>query len=114
LGDRAETVIFGDGEQTRDFVYVGDVVSGLLAAAVSPGGGVYNVGTGVATAVSELHWLCAQAAGVEQAPRFEDDRPGDLRKSVIDPSRAAQTLGWRAEKTLAAGLAETWHAVHGQ
>jgi UDP-glucose 4-epimerase len=111
LRDGKETVIFGDGEQTRDFVYVGDVVAALLAAAVAPVGGVFNVGSGVATSICELHRLCAATAGVEQEPRFDAERPGDLRNSVVDPSRAAHDLGWRPEKTLAAGLAETWNAV---
>ena len=108
LRDGQETVIFGDGAQTRDFVYVGDVVAGLLAAAASSGGGVYNVGTGVATSVGELHRLCAEVAGAEREPRFAEARPGDLQQSVIDPSRAANDLGWRAERGLPAGLAETW------
>jgi UDP-glucose 4-epimerase len=105
-----ETVIFGDGQQTRDFVFVGDVVTGLLAAAVSPRGGVYNVGTGVGTSVAELHRICSEVAGLEQEPRFENERPGDLRDSVIDPSRAAHELGWRPERSLAAGLTDTWSA----
>jgi UDP-glucose 4-epimerase len=58
-----------------------------------------------------LHRLCAETAGVAQEPRFSAARPGDLRHSVIDPSRAAQELGWQAELTLASGLAETWGAV---
>ena len=111
LRDGQETVIFGDGGQTRDFVFVGDVVTGLLAASAAPHGGVYNVGTGVGTSVGELHRICSQVAGVEQEPRFEDERPGDLRDSVIDPSRAARELGWRAERSLAEGLTETWSAV---
>jgi UDP-glucose 4-epimerase len=111
LRDGQETVIFGDGEQTRDFVYVGDVVAALLAAAGSAGGGIYNVGTGVASSIRELHRLCAEAASADQEPRFEAERPGDLRNSVIDPSRAARDLHWRAERTVAAGLAETWSAV---
>lgn len=111
LRDGQDTVIFGDGEQTRDFVFVGDVVAGLQAAAASPAGGTYNVGSGVASSILEVHRLCAEAAGVEQEPHFEAERPGDLRNSVIDPSRAARELDWRAERTLAAGLAETWSAV---
>jgi UDP-glucose 4-epimerase len=103
-----DTVIFGDGGQTRDFVYVGDVVAALLAAAGAGGGGVYNVGSGVATTIHELHRLCAETAGVEQEPRFAAERRGDLRDSVIDPSRAARELGWSAETALAAGLAITW------
>jgi UDP-glucose 4-epimerase len=107
LGAAQETVIFGDGEQTRDFVFVGDVVAGLLAAAGASRGGVYNIGSGVGTSIRDVHRLCVAAVGVEQEPRFDPPRPGDLRNSVIDPGRAARELGWRAEKTLAAGLAET-------
>ena len=111
LRDGRETEIFGDGNQTRDFVYVGDVVRALLAAASSPASGVFNVGSGVATSVAELHRLCAETAGVDQEPRFAAARPGDLRHSVIDSSRAARELDWHAELTLAMGLAETWKAV---
>jgi UDP-glucose 4-epimerase len=113
LRDGQETVIFGDGEQTRDFVHVGDVVAGLLAAAASPGGGIYNIGSGVATSIREVHQRCAEAAGVEQEPRFNAERPGDLRNSVIDPFRAGRELGWRAKRTLATGLAETWSVLRG-
>jgi UDP-glucose 4-epimerase len=111
LRDGQQTEIFGDGSQTRDFVYVGDVAAALLAAAGSSAGGVYNVGTGVATSVGDLHRLCAGTAGVEQEPQFSPARPGDLQHSAIDPSRAANELGWRAETALTAGLAETWEAV---
>jgi UDP-glucose 4-epimerase len=114
LGDGRETQIFGDGNQTRDFVYVGDVVGALLAAASAPAAGVYNVSSGVATSVLELHRLCAEAAGVEQQPRFAAERPGDLRHSVLDPSRAGRELGWRAETTVAAGIARTWDWVREQ
>jgi UDP-glucose 4-epimerase len=113
LRDGQPTEIFGDGNQTRDFVYVGDVVRALLAAGASQAGGVYNVGSAVATAVADLHRLCAEAAGVEHEPRFSAERPGDLHRSVIDPSRAARELDWRTETTLATGIAETWSAVGG-
>jgi UDP-glucose 4-epimerase len=105
------TEIFGDGLQTRDFVYVGDVVAALLAAAALATGAVYNVGSGVATSVAELHRLCVEIAGVEQKPRFREARPGDLRHSVLDPSLAARELAWHAQTTLADGLARTWAAA---
>jgi UDP-glucose 4-epimerase len=111
MRDGQETEIFGDGQQTRDFVYVGDVVAAMLAAAASRAGGVYNVGSGVATAIRELHRLCAETAGVAEEPRYGAERPGDLRRSVIDSSRAAHELRWQAETTLAEGLAITWSAV---
>jgi UDP-glucose 4-epimerase len=109
LRDGNETTIFGDGEQTRDFVYVGDVAAALLAAA--EGGGVYNVGTGVETSVLELHRLCAETAGSGQEPRLAEPRPGDLRHSVLDPGRAERELGWRTAHTLGEGLAATWDWV---
>jgi len=112
LRDGQETEIFGDGNQTRDFVYVGDVVRALLAAAASSAGGVFNVGSGVATSVRELHRLCAETAGIEQEPRLAAARPGDLQHSVIDSSRAARELDWDPEMTLAMGLAETWAAAN--
>jgi UDP-glucose 4-epimerase len=111
LRDGRETEIFGDGNQTRDFVYVDDVVRALLAAATSTETGVFNVGSGVATSVVELHRLCAETAGVGQEPRFAPARPGDLRHSVIDPSRAARELDWRAKMDLTRALAETWKTV---
>jgi UDP-glucose 4-epimerase len=102
-----ETVIYGDGGQSRDFVYVGDVVDALLAAA-GRGGGPYNVGTGVATSVNELHAACRRVAGVDEEPRHEAARLGDVIRSVLDPSRAERELGWRARVTLDDGLARTW------
>jgi UDP-glucose 4-epimerase len=106
-----ETEIFGDGNQTRDFVYVSDVVAALLAAAASPTGRIYNVGSGVATSIRDLHRLCGEIADVDREPRFAPARPGDLGHSLIDPSRAASELRWRAETALAAGLANTWNTL---
>ena len=111
LSSGQETEIFGNGSQTRDFVYVGDVVHALLAAAeTSSASGLYNVGSGVATSIRDLHRLCAEVAGVEQEPRLSAARPGDLQDSVIDSARAASELDWNAENRLAAGLTETWSA----
>jgi UDP-glucose 4-epimerase len=102
-----ETVIYGDGEQQRDFVYIGDVVAALLAT-VGRDGGPYNVGTGIATSVNELHAACRRAAGVAEEPTHREARLGDVVRSVIDPARAARELGWRAEVPLDEGIARTW------
>jgi UDP-glucose 4-epimerase len=110
LSDGREVEIFGDGRQTRDFVFVADVVRALLAAAAAPEGGVFNVGSGVATSVVDLHALCAQTAEVGLPPRFGPERPGDLRRSVLDSTLARKELGWRAETSLADGIARTWNA----
>jgi UDP-glucose 4-epimerase len=102
-----QTVIFGDGLQVRDFVYVGDVVEALLAAGAHAGG-VFNVGSGAETTVLELHRACAVAAGVSAEPVFEPARLGDLRRSSLDVSLAAAELGFRARTPLADGVARTW------
>jgi UDP-glucose 4-epimerase len=102
-----ETVIFGDGGQQRDFVYVGDIVAALLAT-VGRNGGPYNIGTGIATSVNELHAACRRAAGIEEEPMHRDARLGDVIRSVINPARAGRELGWRAEVSLDEGIARTW------
>jgi UDP-glucose 4-epimerase len=110
LRDGEPTVVFGDGLQTRDFVYVGDVVTALLAAA-ERGNGVYNVGTGIETSVLALHELCARVAGVDARPELAEPRPGDLRRSFLDPGRAERDLGWGPEQDLERGLEKTWSWV---
>ena len=104
------TQIFGDGLQTRDFVHVDDIVRANLAAAVA-GPGVYNIGSGKETTIADLHALCRRVSGTEQEPQFEAPRPGDARRSVIDPSLAARELGWRPECPLEVGIEATWHAT---
>jgi len=99
--------IFGDGTQTRDYVYVGDVVAATLAAA-EHGGGVLNVGTGVETSVNELYGRIQRVARVEREPEFADARPGELQRSVLDASLAKRELGWEPGHSLDEGLAETW------
>ena len=103
-----QTLVFGDGEQSRDFVYVGDVVAALLAVTEAEGGGTFNIGTGTETTVNELHRLCAQTVGVDAEPRYVAARAGDARRSVLDATRAERELGWRAQTPLAEGLRLTW------
>jgi UDP-glucose 4-epimerase len=107
------TQIFGDGLQTRDFVYVDDVVRAVLAAG-KDGPGVFNIGTGVETSVLELHELCRRVTGSKREPEFGPPRPGDARRSVVDPSLAERELGWRPEHTLDDGLAATWRSIAGK
>ena len=99
--------IFGDGTQTRDYVYVGDVVEATLLAAEQDGG-VFNVGTGKETSVRELYDRVQRVAGVEREPELADARAGELQRSVLDPSLAARELGWTARHSLDDGLAKTW------
>jgi UDP-glucose 4-epimerase len=98
--------VFGDGTQTRDYVFVGDVVRATLAARDADGG-VFNVGTGRETSVVQLLDLCLRVAGKDLEPEFAPPRAGELQRSVLDPSRAVE-LGWRPERSLEEGLEETW------
>jgi UDP-glucose 4-epimerase len=112
LRDGERPTVFGDGSQTRDYVYVGDVVRATLAAAERDGG-VYNVGTGRETSVVELLELCQRIAGTSIDPELAPPRPGELQRSVLDPSRAVDELAWRPERSLDDGLRETWEFFKG-
>lgn len=101
------TTIFGDGLQERDFVYVDDVVAALIAAVGAPGG-PFNVGTGRATTVLDLHRACAAAASSTASPTIAEARLGDVQRSVLDVSLIERELGWRAQTDLADGLRRTW------
>jgi UDP-glucose 4-epimerase len=103
-----KTTLFGDGGNTRDYVYVGDVVAAFVAASGEVGGGKrYNVGTGVQTSDRELHTLVAQAANAPDEPVFAEARLGDLRASALDARAAEHDLGWRPEVDLAEGIRRT-------
>jgi UDP-glucose 4-epimerase len=104
--------IFGDGRQTRDYVYAGDVARATLAAA-GQDGGVFNVGTGVETSVLELYELCRRVAGSSLEADLAPARLGELQRSVLDPSRAERQLGWRPEMKLEEGLGRTWESIAG-
>jgi UDP-glucose 4-epimerase len=96
-----EVTIYGDGEQTRDFVYVADVVEAFVAASESAVTGCVNVATGRETSVLEL----ARALGL--ATRPAPARAGEVQRSCLDPAAAAQRLGWQAATQLGEGLAWT-------
>jgi UDP-glucose 4-epimerase len=102
-------LIFGDGRQTRDYVFVQDTVAGTLAA--QGRGGVFNVGTGIETSVLELADACRRVAGVEAETAFADARPGELARSVLDPRRAETELGIRPSTGLEDGLKATWEFI---
>lgn len=102
------TVVFGEGANTRDYVYVGDVAQAFVAASGERGGGRrFNIGTGVQTSDRELHTLVARAAGASDDPGFAPARLGDLPASALDPSRARAELGWEPKVELAEGVGRT-------
>ncbi len=97
--------VYGDGKQTRDYIYVGDVVAAVLAAAGSEAGGAINIGTGIETDVLELAARMGELAGSDDfGPVFAPPRDGEVQAISIDPSRAASDLGWKAEIGLGDGL----------
>ena len=106
LGDGTPRV-FGDGRQTRDYIYVGDVVEAFLAAAESEVGGSYNVGTGDETSVLELGELLAGICGRAFEPEMAPARSGEVERIAIDSSRASDDLGWSAATGIEDGLRAT-------
>ena len=98
--------IFGDGEQTRDFVYVDDVVDAFSRSATRGDGLLVNIGTGVETSVNELYATMASLASATAPPRYAPARPGELRRSALDPARAAVQLGWSPWTTLEEGTSQ--------
>ncbi len=110
---RETPTIFGDGRQTRDFVYVGDVVRALLLAAAGDGpGGTFNVASGRATDLLELIEVLGHLAPPSLEPRFAPARQGEVRHSRGATARACERLGFEARVSLEAGLEQTlrWHA----
>jgi nucleoside-diphosphate-sugar epimerase len=100
-------VIFGDGEQSRDFTFVTDAVRANLLAAGSAfpaDGRAYNVAAGQQTTINELARLVGQISGSDAEPVHEPERPGDVRHSLADLTRVATELGYRAETGLRVGL----------
>lgn len=107
--------IFGDGEQTRDFVYVDDVVHAFVLAMDRGSGERFNVGTGERTSVNQLFSALAAATGYEREPVYAPPREGELRHSAVDVGKAARKLGWKPWTPLEEGLAETlqWSITQG-
>ena len=99
--------IFGDGEQTRDFVYVDDVVDAFVRAADRGDGLLLNIGTGVETSVQDLFDTMARLVDFDEPARYAMARPGELQRSALDPARAANHLEWKPWTALEDGLRRT-------
>jgi len=107
-------VIYGDGRQTRDFVYVRDVVRANLQAMKSDQDGVYNIACGLRIDLNELASTIMELTGITVPVVFESPRPGDVRDSLADITRAKEAFGYSPEYTLRSGLEETigWFKLH--
>ena len=115
-----QPVVYGSGSQTRDFIYVGDIVGAILAALLSEeplaqgagDGAAYNISTGKETSVNELLMALRQASGFLGAADQQPARTGDVERSSLDPAKAERVFGWAAQQQLDHGLAMTlrWFA----
>ncbi len=119
LLDGVAPTVYGDGSQTRDYVYVADAVAACVAAADALGGGwrpdgPLNVSTGAETSVLDLLAALRAASGVEVEHDLAPARTGELHRVAIDPAAAARELGWRAEVALDDGLARTFERVRAE
>ena len=102
-----QAVVFGDGLQTRDFVYVGDVVKANILALNYDKCGAFNVGTGIETDINTLYDTIKEITGAKHARINEAALPGEQRRSVVDNALITKTLGWKADYNLRSGLEET-------
>jgi UDP-glucose 4-epimerase len=102
-----EATIFGDGTQTRDYVYVGDVVDANLRAAESQATGPINIGLGVEKSVLDIAEVLGRHSDNGFRPEHAPERPGEVQRIALDPSRAKQELGWEAKVELEEGLERT-------
>ncbi len=103
--------IYGDGTQTRDYVYVGDAVNAFLAAADRGRPGTWNIGTGVEVTVLDLVDIIGRISGTPLVPRFAEARPGELLRSAVAVDRSAGELGWQALTPLADGVRSVYRWI---
>jgi len=102
-----QSTIFGDGTDTRDYVFVGDVVTANQLVLETGNGGIFNISTGIATKVQEVFEAVAEASGYGKEPNYAPPRPGDLRHNALDNSNAQQLLDWAPQVPLPEGIALT-------
>ena len=108
------STIYGDGKQTRDYLFVEDATDALWRAALQGGGRYLNIGTGIETTVTDLYDKMAAIVGSDLEPQHAAPRPGEQLRSCLDPSEAARDLGWEPWTSLDEGLASSiaWFRVN--
>jgi UDP-glucose 4-epimerase len=102
-----DCTIYGDGEQTRDYVYVGDVVQANVAALADPIRGTYNIGTAIETSVNEMYRQLEEVMELKRPARYAPPRPGEQQRSALDIRKAQREMNWRPRVGLRDGLAYT-------
>ena len=115
VAEGRDITIYGDGEQTRDFVYAGDIAEGILAALrTEEVNAAYNLSTQTETSLRELVSLLSEICGREIVPKYGAEREGDIYKSMLSNSRARRGLDWQPATTLAEGLRRTYEYFCGK
>ncbi len=106
--------IFGDGEQLRDYVYVGDIVESNFAALDRGDGEACNIGSGIGTSVNQIYEKLQEIIGFSEPPIYAEARTGEIEKVYLESSKALQELGWSAQVTFDEGLRTTveWFRAH--
>jgi UDP-glucose 4-epimerase len=100
--------IFGDGKQTRDFIFVEDVVSACLKAIEYKGEKeIFNIGTGIETSINELYKIISKLLRTKIKPKYDPEKPGDLKRSCLEISLAKRELKWKPKYNLEKGLEKT-------
>lgn len=107
LLEEGTPIIFGTGEQTRDFIYVKDIVEANVLAVSKGDNNIFNIGTGVATSINELFNSMKEISGAKVEPIYKEARKGDILHSYFDISKAKEILGWSPRYSLKDGLKET-------
>ncbi|MBU6389134.1 NAD-dependent epimerase/dehydratase family protein [Patescibacteria group bacterium] len=105
--DNEPAVIFGDGTQVRDYIYVSDVAAANLAVLTQGDGRSYNIATGVGTATNEVYRALAECIGYTREAVHDPGRPGEVQKIILSPARAEAELGWKATVDFISGTAKT-------
>jgi len=112
---RGETpIIFGDGEQLRDYVYVSDIVDANIASLERGDGQVYNIGSGIGTSVNQIYEKLQQIMKVSAPPIYSEARTGEIQRTYLESSKAKRELGWSAQIGFDEGLRKTvdWFRTH--
>jgi UDP-glucose 4-epimerase len=104
-------IVTGDGRQTRDFVFVGDVADAVTKACPLGGAGAVNIASGVETAIADVCQAVSTSLGIDRPPRHVDAIPDEARQVVLDVARARHVLGWRPRVPLPDGLETTSSAA---
>jgi UDP-glucose 4-epimerase len=107
LLDGRPPIIYGDGEQTRDFTFIADVVAANIQAMESDARGVFNIACGRRISLDALAAVLSEITGIHRPPVYEPPRPGDIRDSLADITRAKEAFGYKPQYAVEGELAET-------